>query len=417
MQASRRLQALHSRPISSGMTLTQLYIWCRAALQPQVIRSTGIRHKGEVADGIRKDEATTIAETCQAVRQLIYPSSKTGNMQRRLSATVITARAALAAAAALAVFGTCRGQAGAVPVVVIGLAAALLAAPLVRPSESCVITTTSSSLPLPVDARAAGAAVAAGIASVIEHSRAATCGGCMTALVELPPNSSCPPKQLLDWAKQLSQQVTTPETRPAAAAPPPPEAQLVAAQDLGVVAVCSGGGLVAWCQQGWGVCLPPAAGLPTIEIGSRVLYYDGFVEEGDCRSNKRHLGLQYEWQGVRPLKLKGSDPRLLMKRAAQLDRANAAAAADAAGGVGGSSTDEGRLLLSVSTGNYFSSNPKPVLLLDVDKDTAAELNAMYVGSCPCSMCYMAATCCCEAAPWLFCQSFCRHSCAQGVCSS
>jgi hypothetical protein len=38
--------------------------------------------------------------------------------------------------------------------------------------------------------------------------------------------------------------------------------------------------------------------------------------------------------------------------------------------------DEGMLLLSASTGQYFSSTPEAVLVLDVDKPTATQLNSM-----------------------------------------
>jgi hypothetical protein len=38
--------------------------------------------------------------------------------------------------------------------------------------------------------------------------------------------------------------------------------------------------------------------------------------------------------------------------------------------------DEGLLLLSASTGQYLSSTPEAVLVLDVDRPTAAQLNSM-----------------------------------------
>lgn len=230
---------------------------------------------------------------------------------------------------------------------------------------SYVFTATSSSLLRPN----AVALVAAAMALVLGYADVAARRGCVTAVAELPPHS-CSSQQLLGWAQQLAQEVTAAGS---------------AEQGWPAVVAASGaGGLVAWCQQGWGVCLTPsAARLPGLSLTcGRVIP----VHSGCCSNHAGPSALGISWEGE-----EGPNPTLLVKlrsglQAVQLpqteaDRLDAFASSAAmskglADIVADMFPDEGMLLLSASTGQYFSSTPEAVLVLDVDKPTATQLNSM-----------------------------------------
>lgn len=216
------------------------------------------------------------------------------------------------------------------------------------------------------------AGVAAGcqlVQSVLVGSQIAGCRGCVTAVAELPPHSCCSPQQMLVWAQQLSQQVVAAESLAQREREP------------AVVAASGAGGLVAWCRQGWGVCLAPSAtGVPSLKItGSRVIS----VRSG---SPVYPSALGISWQGE-----EGPNPTLLVKQgpklhAVQLPRtpegrldlvaSSAAAVRGLASILAEMGREEGMLLLSASTGQYLSSSAEGLLLLDVDMPVATQLSGM-----------------------------------------
>lgn len=364
---------------------------------------TGIRHKDERHDGIQVTRKTTIRTICQAVRNLLQPALEDAVQAHGAAAATVMAGAGsdslsavpvllavAVAAAATAPTESSAQQPVASPMltVPVGTDLAALASPMVyhvvalsplavQPGPSCVITAASSSLltPTSLSLRAAPrtnavALVAAAMIAVIGYAQIAARRGCVTAVAEVPFHS-CSPPQLLSWAQQLSQEITTAESAP---------------QGWPAVVAASGaGGLVAWCQQGWGACLAPsAAGLSSLALTHcRVLP----VHSECCSSHAGPSALSISWKGV-----KGPNPTLLVKQGSELHAVHlpcttpgrldafASSAAAMSKGltdiVGDMFPDEGMLLLSASTGQYFSSTPEAVLVLDVDKPTAAELNSM-----------------------------------------
>jgi hypothetical protein len=369
-------------------------LWCSVSTQFGDI--TGIRHKDERHDGIQVTKRTTILRICQAVRNLLQPALDDAEQAHGAAAATVMADAgsgtpsavsvllavAVAAAAASPTESTAQPAAVSPMLMPMGTDLAATANPVVyhvvaltplavQPGPSCVITATSSSLLKPTSPALRAAPrpnaeslVAAAMVAILGYAQVAARRGCVTAVAEVPFHS-CSPQQLLRWAQQLSQEVTAAES--AAQAWP------------AVVAASGAGGLVAWCQQGWGACLAPsAADLSSLALTHcRVLP----VHNECCSSHAAPSALSISWTGV-----KGPNPTLLVKQGSELHAVHlpcttiASSAAAMSRGltdiVGDMFPDEGMLLLSASTGQYFSSTPEAVLVLDVDKPTAAELNSM-----------------------------------------
>jgi hypothetical protein len=286
------------------------------SLMVQLVGQTGIRHMPEPQSSGRAPlKAETTARICADIRKIYIQSQK---MCRTFSA--ITNNSLLLQAKSTAVFVlTSRGL-----LVVAGVAA------------GCQL-----------------------VQSVLVGSQIAGCSGCVTAVAELPPHSCCSRQQMLVWAQQLSQQVVAAES--------------LAQGEPAVVAASGAGGLVAWCRQGWGVCLAPSAtGVPSLKItGSRVMS----VRSG---SPVYPSALGISWQGE-----EGPNPTLLVKQgpklhAVQLPRfpGGPAARRGLAFKLAEMGREEGMLLLSASTGQFLSSSAEGLLLLDVDMPVATQLSGM-----------------------------------------
>jgi hypothetical protein len=148
-----------------------------------------------------------------------------------------------------------------------------------------------------------------------------------------------------------------------------------------VAAACTGGGLVAWCQKGYGAWLPPpAAGAPQLEGVQPCIVAvaasgagGGGGGSGSCSS---------PLLGLRGSGLAGR--QLLVQQGTQLHVARLGEVPDP--GLCGGSLEapvpaealriEGLLSVAVAADEFFVSAAYPVLVLDADKGVVDALNEM-----------------------------------------